>query len=478
METIPTAWILVLCVIALANFGSSDTSTSTPENDTTTQENQESNIELMSSICGPSPNEFIAEINNAYGKASQWLLDQRTPDWGWPFLSTATAILALQNTNSSWYSKGTEDLTAQLSIKQLEIELLAELSRSKLVDKNSSRKIRELPNLDPGNLAYYIIALNSTCHNVRNFYKNDLVEVLENSMRHFPEPNFNNYFQYGLALLALCKSGATIKTRYIREILDGQSEDGSYRYGTDVVSMALMAMVCVRDQVPPGYLTKYEKKIERSINYILSNQNEDHTFGNPSNTITTALAIQALAAAQPVASNWNCHNAVLSVLVAQEEEGHFGSQGGTIQILPFLAHKTFASVKDVQPDCQIVDTQGDAVESSDDVPKINITLVVENSVEPSAQHLSLTVEVPENSTLYNAMVIARNMHPEQFRFEAELGQWGHSIKRINDVQNDDTNYYYWTILIGAPERISAPTGADGIITEDQGVYIWYYKSFA
>ena len=51
METIPTAWILVLCVIALAN-GSSDTNTSTPENDTTTQENQESNIELMSSICG------------------------------------------------------------------------------------------------------------------------------------------------------------------------------------------------------------------------------------------------------------------------------------------------------------------------------------------------------------------------------------------------------------------------------------------
>ena len=57
--------------------------------------------------------------------------------------------------------------------------------------------------------------------------------------------------------------------------------------------MALMAMVCVRDKVPPTYLTKYEKKLERSINYILSSQNEDHTFGNPSNTITTALAIQA-----------------------------------------------------------------------------------------------------------------------------------------------------------------------------------------
>ena len=43
--------------------------------------------------------------------------------------------------------------------------------------------------------------------------------------------NFNNYFQYGLALLALCESGAPIRTRYIREILDGQSEDGNYRYG-------------------------------------------------------------------------------------------------------------------------------------------------------------------------------------------------------------------------------------------------------
>ena len=74
----------------------------------------------------------MSEVGESYQKAINWLLSQRKDDWGWPLESTATAILAMQLTNDSWYGRATDDLTAQLSVKQLEVELLAELSRAKV----------------------------------------------------------------------------------------------------------------------------------------------------------------------------------------------------------------------------------------------------------------------------------------------------------------------------------------------------------
>ena len=48
----------------------------------------------------------------------------------------------------------------------------------------------------------------------------------------FPNSNFNNYFQYGLALLALCQAGVEIDTTYVQEIIDGQTSAGAYQFGS------------------------------------------------------------------------------------------------------------------------------------------------------------------------------------------------------------------------------------------------------
>ena len=48
-------------------------------------------------------------------------------------------------------------------------------------------------------------------------------------------------------------------------------------------------MSCIREKVPDGYRRKYEQKMQKSIDYILANQNEDRSFGNH---ISTALAVQ------------------------------------------------------------------------------------------------------------------------------------------------------------------------------------------
>ena len=55
------------------------------------------------------------------------------------------------------------------------------------VEKDSRREVRSLPNISPGMFAYYIMALNSTCHDVTNFYKNDLIDILSGHLNRFPQ---------------------------------------------------------------------------------------------------------------------------------------------------------------------------------------------------------------------------------------------------------------------------------------------------
>ena len=97
-------------------------------------------------------------------------------------------------------------------------------------DNNSERRPR-LVQIPVGRLALYILALESTCHDTTDFYGNDLVEILERNMKHFPRNDFNNYFQYSMGVLALCQSGTqAVKLKHIRQLLEGQEDDGCYMF--------------------------------------------------------------------------------------------------------------------------------------------------------------------------------------------------------------------------------------------------------
>lgn len=77
---------------------------------------------------GPETNQTLAQrTQSSQWKASGWLLDQQTEDWGWDFLSTGSAILSLQLANETW-KNDLESMEAQLTVKQLNIEVLREIS--------------------------------------------------------------------------------------------------------------------------------------------------------------------------------------------------------------------------------------------------------------------------------------------------------------------------------------------------------------
>lgn len=439
-----------------------------------------SDEEVGETTCGDD------SINCALIKATRWLLWQQEADWGWNGgTSTSSVVIALQLANESWYLE--KALKAQLGVKQLEIELLAELARSARrsgCDNNSERHSR-LVQIPVGRLALYILALEATCHDTTDFYGNDLVEILERNMKQFPSQDFSNYFQYSLGVLALCQSGTqAVKLKHIRQLIDGQEEDGCYMFdgqGADVASLSLMAFSCAADSVPESYRPRFELHFNKTMNCILSKQKEDGSVGNH---ISTALASQALLAANVDPILWKKEQAIQHILNSQDENGHFGNLGATVQILPILANRHRGSVKEVKAACLLNDAlptaaQPDSDQSATTVrpgPPITIQITVENSVHDDQETVTVDVTGPAGLTLFQFLQRAMETSRDQFWFESKMTDFGNFMTSINGIPNDSVKHTYWTILIG-PERESASTGSDGITPEDGDEYIFYYKAF-
>ncbi|XP_071790664.1 cobalamin binding intrinsic factor-like isoform X1 [Asterias amurensis] len=425
-------------------------------------------------------------VNCPLTKATRWLLTQQEADWSWnEGTSSSSVVLAMQLANENWFLE--KGLKTQLGVKQLEIELLAELARSARqsgCDNNSERHPR-LVQIPVGRLALYILALESTCHDTTDFYGNDLVEILERNMKHFPRKDFNNYFQYSLGVLALCQSGTqAVKLKHIRQLLEGQEDDGCYMFdgqGADVSSLSLMALSCAEDSVPESYRSHFERHFNKTMDCILSKQNEDGSVGNH---ISTALASQALLAANVDPIVWKKEQAFQHIFNSQDEDGHFGNLGATVQILPILANRHHGSVKEVKAACLLNDAQPTAAQPASNQsaattelgPPITIQITVENSVHEDQETVTVPVTGPAGLTLFQFLQRAMEISGDQFWFESKMTDFGNFMTSINGIPNDGVKHTYWTILIG-PERESASTGSDGITPEDGNEYIFYYKAF-
>eukprot|EP00057_Strongylocentrotus_purpuratus_P014246 XP_011668720.1 PREDICTED: uncharacterized protein CG3556 isoform X1 [Strongylocentrotus purpuratus] len=405
----------------------------------------------VTSICGPETNQTLAQrIQSSQWKASDWLLDQQTEDWGWDFLSTGSAILSLQLANETW-KNDLESMEAQLTIKQLNIEVLREISH-----RHSFKE------MSVGKLGYYAMALHASCHNASNFHGHNIMKHLHHRVDDFDTNQTKNYFPYSLALLALCSSGSEVPHSAIATLEEVQGDDGCFPFGVDVTSMAVMAMACMQDSFnSPQRLNPLRDMMRKGSECIMGHQTSDGWFGE-SNVISTALAAQALIAAGEPPSLWRCEDALYHILDAQEEDGHFGSQGGTIQILPLLSNRHHGSLADVQQDCPVKDVMHGIplIGRQDETHAVNfeISQELENSVAIFSPFL---VDILPGESVYRAMERARQIG--YFSFESKLSQFGNYITSINNVVNDNANGLYWFIysVDENGDQFMAETGAEG-----------------
>jgi hypothetical protein len=89
----------------------------------------------------------------------------------------------------------------------------------------------------PNDLAHIIQTVVSLCQDPENFHGYNLIPPLLSGFALFKKiRNFNNYFRYSWAVIALCNAGHRVPDDVVRELLNGAYRQVSY-HSSDIDSL-------------------------------------------------------------------------------------------------------------------------------------------------------------------------------------------------------------------------------------------------
>ena len=131
-------------------------------------------------------------------------------------------------------------------------------------------------------LALIIQAVISLCQDPRNFSGYDLIPPLLSGFALFKKiPEFNNYFGYSLAVIALCNAGHRVPDKVVSELLHGVNRKVTYHSG-DIDSLILQALSCITNS---PYQNEVHQASERISGRLIRKQNKTTgAFGNQYST--------------------------------------------------------------------------------------------------------------------------------------------------------------------------------------------------
>lgn len=316
-------------------------STTAPTSSSTSTTNQPTTTAPEHDIIGsPGPDKREQE---AILKALDWLKEKRAADYGWGN-DTHVVILAKElsgardPTDADGHLQIIQELEDTLSVKEMEIEILAMLDRHHTLPKP----------LNLEKLARYVLALGSLCKDPKHFHGHDLVATLQHH-----EPAQDN--EFALATLSACSAAAHVRKRQIRRLLDIAS--GVTDQGVDTIAMVILALRCIVTDHRHRHLQHFVRRPARGL---ASLQDPRGSFGS---LRSTALAMQALQDLEhDPAGSWNRTAASRWILGRQRADGgwteeplHDGQDPGigvglTADIILALGWKGLGAVRALQCD--------------------------------------------------------------------------------------------------------------------------------
>ncbi|PIK54891.1 hypothetical protein BSL78_08228 [Apostichopus japonicus] len=423
-------------------------------------------------ICGGGNSTLVDQVEQVKDLSVSWLAAQQNIDGSWPSLNTQNAILGLQLADPSWFT-GHVPEERLLTTSTLEYELMQYL----LSWRTSGDPIGQL-GISAGRLGQYMLAMQSVCISVDDFYENRLQVVMNRLLRR--KDTFTNFFAYSFSILSLCSGNFTIYKRSLLKLVHGTDRrhpcstqfDVDPGHNIDILSLEVMAMVCARDQAIQQGIRRWDRVLSARVQCIIDGQSDDGSFGN---AITTSLAVQALTAAEASQSTWNCVDAV-EFLLTQQTNGDFGGVASTSQIIPFLNCNNFGSLREISETCSQLPPPMPSrpvptvIEPGDDTVTFDIEVRANGDVE------SYQVTILNGENLYFGMIRLADLNND-FTFESSGSAFGESIDAINGVSDDSVNSLYWTIHIGQ-EGTFAPKGIEGLFPSDDEVYIFILTDFS
>ncbi|XP_072392743.1 uncharacterized protein CG3556 [Diabrotica undecimpunctata] len=399
-------------------------------------------------------------------KALSWLVTQRESDWGWRN-DTPKVLTALQLAPREESPRQTADpLEMQLSLKQMEVEIVVLLWRH-----------HEVP-ITPPKLAQYCLALCAMCYDPRQFHGHDLIGSLQHH-----EPIHDIEFAY--ATLAACTARAHVRKKQIRRLLD--IANTAKDHNIDTVAMTILALRCI---VKDHRHRNLQHSLRRPSISLARQQQQDGGFGNLYNT---ALTLQALQDMNEINNHWNRTAAKTYVESKQDPDGAFTDPNLTAEVVFALSERGLGHIRNI--DCGKFDSDFDNHVEIDGLTKslsshgndseirnvtVTYTLWVGSNITENA---TISVTAPRNTSFYNIMQLAMEMDPH-FAFEASEWPNGHYVHTLAGYKEEPMGYHYW-LLYRLPElpdpltppanQLVAPVGVDDLLIEEGDHYLFWYK---
>lgn len=399
-------------------------------------------------------------------KALSWLVTQRENDWGWRN-DTPKVLTALQLAPREESPRQTTDsVEMQLSLKQMEVEIVVLLWRH-----------HEVP-ITPPKLAQYCLALSAMCFDPRQFHGHDLIGSLQHH-----EPIHDIEFAY--ATLASCTARSHVRKKQIRRLLD--IANTAKDHNIDTVAMTILALRCI---VKDHRHRNLQHSLRRPSISLAREQQQDGGFGNLYNT---ALTLQALQDMNEINNHWNRTAAKAYIESKQDPDGAFTDPNLTAEVVLALSERGLGHIRNI--DCGKFDSDLDNHVDIDGLTKslsnhgndseirnvtVTYTLWVGTNITENA---TISVTAPRNTSFYNIMQLAMELDPH-FAFEASEWPNGHYVHTLAGYKEEPMGYHYW-LLYRLPElpdpltppanQLVAPMGVDDLLIEEGDHYLFWYK---
>lgn len=229
-----------------------------------------------------------ADLTRAVVKSSDWLIRYYRDGSSFMTPSLASSIIV------SLRLYGHEPDVLLSEVKNNRSMSIKETLKNYLDEQK--RDHGNLEKIPPAELALIIQGVIAVCENPKDFYGYNLYSTLEIGLKTFKNSTtFNNYFRYGLAIIALCNGGVSVSKESVGELLEGAKANFN-SHKNDIDALILMALSCVKKgnykgtrPWVPGQGRSVANEIRKASarlawNFITSQNPNTGAFGNQYST--------------------------------------------------------------------------------------------------------------------------------------------------------------------------------------------------
>jgi len=389
------------------------------------------------------------KISKALVQTSRWLINEQDHEGKWIDLHTTGNVLAVlkmighdmndYNTCSNTFKKASDYFMAnKFGIKQAY----------------------------GGRLAYIIMGLNSLCTDPSNYNNMNLTDNLLKDVISFPKGEFNHYFQYSLALMALGVNDVKVPWPTVERLITKIKHilRTGERHSKDTCSLFIMALKSVAGQFRDSSVRFNE--INRYIN-MLANALSMKTKVDKDNLWTKSLVMQAQSAANRTLlwQTARCEQLYESLLSMQERNGSFGSLSAVLHVLPSLAGVSYLDLMKFNH-CDSVTLGKKSKEMMGVCVKIEFKAI--NKPNPMLQ----VVTVPKGSTALDVLRTA-SQEDSCYQFETKTTAWGEYLTQLCRARESPTKKVHWMFYVD--DKLARSGISKHVMKENECVILKYEK---